>query len=267
MSVERLKQARDHLRDWLAASRVVASAAPEAQKLEEQLSWEVRTLEGVPPGAPNYLTTGLDERAEDLLHRVTTLFPALPQIDLGAITSVNSGTTSTASTMVTYLAEVGQTGTPANIAFASEALREYQEIQDRQQRPEDVRRLLREKYPSLLARFDAAAAAYDRYRSGHTDAAAVAISARNFVDGLKGELIDQARAMPTESISLDTAVTRLFAASPTVQDVEYEMRTRGDLISSLSEIAKGRRPATRLDIDALWLRVLGHALVTLMGLP
>jgi hypothetical protein len=108
MSIDKLKKARDHVREWIEGSRSVATAAPQAQMLEEQLDWEVRTLERRPAEAFNISTTGIDDRSEDLLRWVTTCFPRLPTVDIEGLTYVNSVATSTSSETVAYIMDVGQ---------------------------------------------------------------------------------------------------------------------------------------------------------------
>ncbi|MGE0273717.1 MAG: hypothetical protein AB7M05_21015 [Alphaproteobacteria bacterium] len=267
MGIDKLKQARDHLRNWLEQSRSIASAAPGVKKIEEQLDWEVRTLEGRPAEAVNLSTTGIDERSDDLLSRVQSYYPSLPIVDSSGFTFVNSITTSTSSATVQFVMSVDQVGTPAAVAYASRALDEYRIIQRNQNRDGELRSMLQVKLPSVLSRFDAAQSAYEKARVGHNDAAAAAIAARNFVDGLKGELVERARKAPGESISVDQAVSRLFAGSPMEADVTHEMNKRGDLIAGLSDVAKARRPASTADIEGLWSRVLDHAFVVMQALP
>jgi hypothetical protein len=267
MGIDKLRQARDHLRDWLEKSRSIASAAPGVKKIEEQLDWEVRTLEGRPAEAVNLSTTGIDERSDDLLSRVQSYYPSLRSVDSSGFTFVNSITTSTSSATVQFVMSVDQIGTPAAVAYASRALDEYRIIQRNQNRDGELRSMLQVKLPSVLSRFDSARSAYEKARVGHNDVAAAAIAARNFIDGLKGELLERARKAPGESISVDQAVSRLFAGSQMEADVTHEMNTRGDLIAALSDVAKARKPASTADIEGLWARVLDHAFVVMQALP
>jgi hypothetical protein len=113
MGIDKLKQARHHLRDWLEKSRSIANAAPSVKKIEEQLDWEVRTLDGRPAEAVNISTTGIDDRSDDLLSRVQSYYPSLPSVDNSGFTFVNSITTSTSSATVQFVMSVHQIGTPA----------------------------------------------------------------------------------------------------------------------------------------------------------
>jgi hypothetical protein len=267
MSIYKLKRAREHVSLWLDQSKRVASAVPDAQRVAEQLDWEVRTLESRPSEAANYSTAGIDQHCEDLLNRVTGAFPLLPTIDLGAITQVNSITTSTGSATVTYVMEIGRLGTPDATTYARTALGEYRALQEKQRRPEEIRGLVALKLPSLTGRFDAARAAYDGARAGQTEATGAAIASRNLVDGLKGELLDKGRAVAGHGVSLDEAVSRIFRSSATVTDVETEVHRRSALIADLSDVAKARRTVDVAELDGLWSRVLDHLLIVLTGLP
>jgi hypothetical protein len=267
MGVERLKQARDHLLKWLDRSEAVASAAPQARKLADQLDWEVRTLENRPPEAANFSTASIDQHSEGVLRRVTTSFPMLPPVDLAAITQVNSITTSTTSATVTFVTEIGRIGTPAATAYASKALTEYRALQDTQRRPDEVRRLLERNFPSLLPRFDAARSAYEKARARHGDNTGAAIAMRNLIDGIKGELFERARRHSTENMTIDIVIQCLFATSPTVTEVAEEFQKRSNLISDLSAIAKARETASAYELDGLWSRVLDHAVIILSAVP
>lgn len=215
----------------------------------------------------NLSTNGIDARSDDLLSRVQECYPSLPSMDSSGFTFVNSITTSTSSATVQFVMSVSQIGTPAAVAYASRALDEYRIIQRNQNRDSELRSMLQAKLPSVLSRFDSAASAYEKARVGHNGAAAAAIAARNFIDGLKGELLERARKASGESISIDQAVSRLFAGSPMETDVTREINGRGDLIAALSDVAKARKPASIADIEGLWSRVLDHAFVVMQALP
>lgn len=245
---------------------MIIAAAVDAEKLEEQLDWEIRALEGRPVDSAAYPSVIEDQSAE-VLRRVTGTFPDLPAVDPAGIAQVNSITTTTANTTVSWVMALGQSGSPGAVTYAAKTLNEYRTIQERQRRPEEVSRLLEATFPRLKARWDNARAAYGAIRVGTQDATSFGIAGRNFVDGLKGELLERARRVPHEHLSLEQAVERLFVEDTLSNDVVREMTSRSEIISALSDIAKDRVGGTTSAVDGVWARVINHALIVLRAMP
>jgi hypothetical protein len=266
MDEKRLAETRDYLTTWLDRSRQVADAASEVRRLRDLLDWELQTYQARPPEAVSVPTASLDKHVQLVNQRITSSLPMIPLIPMGGVIQVSSITASSSSAFVTYVADVGRLQTPSAVNFASKALAAYGALQESQQRPLQVRALLTERMPSVVAKFDSARDAYDSCKSGIGDRTAAAMEMRTFLDGVKGELFDRARGHAGENMTLELAAQRLFLSSPTRVDAEEQINQRSSLMEALSAVAKRRDRPGSYEIDALWVRTLDHAYVVLGAL-
>ena len=261
MCTEKFTLTREHLRLWLERCQQAADAAPRVQQIYEDVDWAVRTLESRPPEAADIPTSQLDECAESIHQRVTSGFPMIPPVHLNVLASATATTVSSSSAVLTYVVDVSHLHTPRTERYASESLSEYRQLQESHQRPDLVRTLLEANLPASVPKFDSARDAYQRDKAGHGTDTAVAIELRNFVDGLQGELFELARGQPRENMTPKIVLERLFSSAPTRKEVEQQFAQRSGLIEALSAIAKRRDSSRVYDVDAVWARVLDHALI------
>jgi hypothetical protein len=223
--------------------------------------WVVRTLERCPPEAAGIPSSQLDQHAQSVYARVTSGLPMIPTVDQTVLTSTASGVVTSTSATFVYLEDVLRLQTPVTKRYALESFSEYRQLQESHQRPEQVRTLLEETLPNAVPKFDSARKAYRQYKSGFGPESAAALSMRTFLDGLQGELFEQARHRPKENMKPDIVLERLFSSAPTRTDVEQQFAQRPTLIDELSKKAKQRDPSQVYDVDALWARVLDHAFI------
>jgi hypothetical protein len=123
--------------------------------------------------------------------------------------------------------------------------------------------MIANRWPRCLDRFDAAFEAQRRLRAGTGSEYSAALEIRTAIEGVKGELFEEARHNIRENMDWDMMAGRLC------RDVEHQQLLLNQevvyktLHGHLSTLAK-RRPVDQIpSIDALWTMFLDHLLIML----
>lgn len=94
---------------------------------------------------------------------------------------------------------------------------------------------------------------------------------RTLLDGVQGDLWEQARNSPRENMDWPKMAARISKGEQgSIEELEllYHEGIRSSLISHLSEVAKDREGASPFDLENTWTMLLDHlfAILRLMEL-
>jgi hypothetical protein len=253
-----LKKTEDHLHTWLANYRKASEIAPAVQESLEEVAWARQALSTRPPEAANVSSTQVDQWAHGAFGRITELLPQMPSYGPAVGTQVNSVTSSANTAVMAYILDVRQVGTPTVLTYADNQTKAYRAIQEKHDRPARVRRLLAQRWPTMLGRFDAAVTAYGQCGAGTGSEAAAAVEMRTVLDGAQGELFAEARSSQGEKMTWSMMANRLGRDPAHQQQLLNQEALRDTLYDYLSAVAKRRPIQHPPSFDSLWSLSLDH---------
>jgi hypothetical protein len=211
-----------------------------------------------PVEAENVSTIQIDEQAGLALERISRILPQMPAYNSSVSFHINSVTTSSSTATSVYISQVADIGTPGAVSYANAALNSYLPLQETHNRADRVRQLLKQRFPSVVARFSSAEQAGKQHQIGTGLPTGAAQEMRNLVDAIQGEVFATARTTPKENMTWSTMSDRLGRDPGSRAVLRNQEFVRSALYGDLSDAAKQRSPGS---IDALWSRTLDHLLV------
>jgi len=264
--IKKLEEERDYLRKWLANLGSAQDLAPEVQKKLEQIEWAISALKNSPEESEEiptpYLVVEID-RDYRLLPRA---LPMMPDYNLSVFSSSAATTTSGSAGVYGYVTRVGDLGTPDAQAYSKTFIGLYHDLEASQKRPNDIRELLTKlDNQQTVDRFEEAYGDFFSYKGGVKDKKAAALSMRNFLDGVQGDLFNKARILPKENMIWETMAKRLAKVTAAGEEdilIEQEEK-RSSLISRLSDVLKDREGGSATNLEYIWIQLLDHVYVVL----
>ena len=263
--IQKLEEERKYLQEWLANLDSAQRLTPDVQRKLEQIEWEISALKNSPEEGDEiptlYLVIDIDRDYRSL----PTLLPMVPEYDLSAFTSSAVTTGSGTASVFEYVTRVGDLESPNAQDYSAKYTVAYYDLEASQKRPDDIRSLL-DKLKVQLDRFDEAYSNYYKHKGGVLDKKTAALSMRNFLDGVKGDLFTMARYHPKENMTWETMAKRLAKATDGGDEenllIDQEDK-RSSLISRLSEVLKDREGGSVTNLEYIWTQLLDHVYIVL----
>lgn len=266
--LENRKAKRDYLGSWLHNFAQAQDIVPRVQRELERTEWEIEALSNLP-----------DEASEIPKGNITVLFdidskylnkalPMLPGIDINTYSDSDTISTSGTASVYEYVSRVGDINTPEALKFSNYYTTKYQEIQLAQNRPNEIRALLK-KLPNkgALERYNRSESSYMQFKAGVGKKTAAAMEMRTFLDGLSGELVQMAKQSKTENTpTWEKMAKRLSKNGPSsieCQEVLRQETVRSSLVSRLSDIGKDREGSSVTNLNHIWTELQDHAFTVL----
>jgi hypothetical protein len=261
--IEILKKTEGHLGNWMDRFHRITEIAPIVQESLEEVSWARKAMEDRPPGSNNVSRALVADWAETAHNNIIAALPPLPYCANATALQVSSSATSSNTAVISYIYEVGQIDTPAARDYFQNQFESYRTLQEQHDRPRRVREMISSRWPGCLDRFDAAFEAHRRFKSRQITEDAAAIAIRTALEGIKGELFQEARRNARENMTWTEMAGRL-CRNPSHKDLllnqEVAHKTLHGHLSNLAKV----RPAGQLpNIEIIWTMFLDHLLVML----
>jgi hypothetical protein len=259
-AMKKLGEARDYLRNWLDNHKRATEIAPAVQEAFEEINWQIETLNQRPQESVAISTSQVDEQADITYERITRILPQMPRYDLSIGIQVNSIAATAGTVSFNYILQIGDMGMPSTFDYASNAIRSYRILQDSHSRPDRVRELLTQKFPTVVERFDLARRTYRQHELGIGGVTSAALEMRTVLDAVKGELFASARKFSKENMTWEEMSNRLSSNTASRETLLKQGIIRSALYDELSQVAKQRGVRS---IESLWTQTLDHLFVVL----
>lgn len=267
-TIQKLRNLRDHLRTWLDRYRKAGEAVPSIQRAFELIEWQLGALEQRPEEARVIPDHQVQERVDLTCNIVPTAVPMLPEVDRSALPFATEVTSTGSSNVVyTYVTQVGGLKYPETQKYAEVHTKAYQELQVSQNRPNQVRKLLKKLLPTKSDQFDLAFDAYYAAKSGAGERSAAALQMGVLLDQIKGELWKGVFRTPTEKSSWKKIFKRLQLDPVRKDELIRQAETLEAIYDDLTAIQKHREGSHPKSLDNLWTRWLDHLYVILNLIP
>ena len=267
--LDKLKQKREYLAEWLARVRSASRIAPQVQKDLEFTEWQIKAIDTRPVDADEIPMPELDRTADSDLANLPSAYPWLPQFNEDAPSSASAFTSTGTLSVSIYVGRVGDLDSQPAKEYSADQLSSLGALQAKHDRPSEVRALIaRLRNPATLERLDRALQSYQSFQTGTGTRSAAAIDMRTLLDGVKGDLFQLARSHDQDNMSWETMARRL-ARGPNQQaacdELIGQLAARTSLIERLSDIAKDREGGSLTDLHQVWLEIQNH-LIAVLGL-
>jgi hypothetical protein len=256
--LKNLHEKEQHLNEFILRFGKAKDIMPEVQKSLDMTRWEIGALENRPTVAGEMPSaTDLSFYTTQDLKFTRSSLPLMPNYDPAVISTASTVTTSGAAYIYNYVARYADIKDDKAIKFSNEQTGRYREIQARQERPQQVRKLMLLFCGSnTLKRFDIAAQSYLNLKSGAVSHEDAANAIRNVLHGLKGDLWKKAQSTPKENMNWVSMSQRLAKGQVEGAVLVRQEEVQASLISGLSDILKDRNPSSATNLDNLWTQTL-----------
>jgi len=267
--LEKLKEKREYLRQWLAQFQAASRAAAEVQKNLDFTDLQIRAVESRPDESSEIPLPNLGGTVDHDFSYLRTAYPWLPDFNEPNLSTASSFSSTGTVQISMYLGRVGDINSYITKEYSEEYLSEFEDLQNRYDRPTELRLLLKRlSSKGSLERLENAIRSFDSYRSGTGSRTSAAADMRTLLDGVKGDLFELARLHPGENITWEIMASRLAiggVTSPQYAELLDLEKVRSSLISRLSDIFKDREAGSVTNMDQIWLEFQEH-LVAVLGL-
>lgn len=255
------------LLDFLDHYKQTSGVVPDVLQQLDVCKWEEETLAHLPLEAIGISSDELSTALQRDYEYVSYSLSVMPRHDTQLSARASAITTSGASVLFSLIARIGQINLPSTLAFACKYTADYQELQISQERRQAVRAMTASSgSPNTLERFDRASRACDAAIAEMGEPTAAAMEVRTSLDGMKGDLFQNARQHQREKMIWEIMAERLAIGKPggvESQEVLRQKTVFSTLYNRLSDIGKDRNHHKDCDIAGLWAQVLDHAFAVL----
>lgn len=147
-----------------------------------------------------------------------------PSLFSATFTTIASGTAS----VFEYVSIVGDLSTPDAQEYSRKTTELYFGLEASQKRQSDIRYLLGKLCnQSTSDHFEEAHKDFYSYKGGVGDKKKVALSLRNFIDGVKGDLWDKVKSHEKENMTWEIISNRLIKESASAEEKEILIEQQG----------------------------------------
>lgn len=268
--IKKLEERREHLSAALESRIRVQDDIPHIQQNLDLTDWQIRALENLPSESDEIPYKSRSDELEEENIFLKNSFPIFTYpIHPSLYSSTASVTVSGSTGTYDYINRVRDLGTPYAIDYGDAFIQEYKHIQEAQERPQRVRSLLeRLNSPNTLERFDSALLAYNKYKSDPREKISAAISMRNLLHGVQGNLWERAKRWSEENMTWSIMSSRLAINGSRGREhitLDNQKRVKASLNSRLSDVLKDREGGSVTNIDNIWTETIDF-LFTVLGL-
>ncbi|OGN97759.1 MAG: hypothetical protein A2Z71_05805 [Chloroflexi bacterium RBG_13_50_21] len=225
--IRKLREERDHLRNWLTNLGSAQDIASEVQKKLEQIEWELAALENSPEEADEITTAGLVVDIDRDYRTLHQALPMIPNYNPSLLAATDTTTASGTASVFEFVTRVGDLGTPKAQEYSNDLAELYFGLYTSEKRPDEIRKLLGKLgNQNTSDRFEEAYKDFYTYKGGVGDKKKAALSMRNFLEGVKGDLWSKAKTHEKENMTWETMANRL--GKKTASDEEKEILVEQD---------------------------------------
>lgn len=264
---------KKHLESWMSGYKQYEAAAPFVANLLETTEWEIDALENKPDSVDEILSGEVSDSLKVDLETTKKSFPLPPKLVVRAVDNT-AGTSSTGTAGIyEVLARAWDLEDDETKQFSAIYRSKYEEIQERQNRPEELRKLL-EKFgkTNILERFDRAKESVSQYKLHSQTKTSAASDVRTFLEGLNGNLRDKAKKWSGENDPHWSEIAlRLCRDQQNLQslnEIEHWGKKYDEYHARLSKMTHDREHGIETNLLALWTEMLDrvYALLNMIEL-
>lgn len=265
--IQNLEETKSHIDKWIDSVNKVYSSIPEAQRISENLKFEIDALKNAPIEA-NHFLVDFDSGPYLNLNDVQSVFEPLPDVNKSKIGTLSLYSSSGSANLADFINLVGEMNTENSLIYYKEYSKKFQELQESQNRPNQILDMLNSTTNSenTIERFRLAVDAYMQWKSGGLDSAKAANSMRNFLYGLKGIVFQKVSGKTRKKINWDLFIS-LFILGEEGNHIHHVLlneKTRYTKINEkLSNISKDRIVVDDIELDNIWFILLEHSYILL----
>ncbi len=271
--LENREEKSKYLKDWLGSYREASEIAPLVSKELEKTEWEKSVLINRPDISDEVYPAEMSSYLKIDLENTKKVLPMIPNINKKSVLmNITSTSASATATVFSYTAHIGDLPDEKAKQFSYDSQAAYQDMLVKQNRIEDVKKLL-EKFgdENIIKRFDAGNRSVSKFMLQAQSKSSAAGDVRTFIDGLKGLLIDKAKKKPEENNPSWKEIAERLCREKDNSFYKQEIEKWGErhsvYVSRLSDILKDREAGSETDLSALWTEILDRvfALLNMIG--
>jgi len=212
--IRKLEEEKEYILKWLANLGLAQELAPDVQRKLEQIEWQISALKNSPDEADEISTPNLKIEIDRDYQILPFALPEMPRYEITVFSSSDTFSSSGSSSVYEFVTRVGDLKTPDALNYSEAYTASYTNLEASKNRVNDIRNQLSVLgNQQTLDRFEEAHRDFYKYKGGVGDKKSAALSMRNFIDGIKGDLFRKARTHKNENMTWGIMSKRLAKSS------------------------------------------------------